>query len=200
MLAVIEPAIVLRPHLFGSHMRSRWRYAYGYLPLLVVSLAREPPRRGLAAIAIGLATGGILLAISARIRLALDGGDIRRTSWWGRNATCPVAAVAEVVDLTADIIWIAPSERWLLFRDADGRTLMRALVSSYRPEEVDGFLNALDRPVARIPGILKVREVRRQFPGSFHWPWAHYWLTFFLVLLGAFCVAILVVGIVDAIR
>jgi hypothetical protein len=200
MLALIEPAIVLRPRLFAPHLRVRWRRGLWFIPLAVVGLARQTPVRALEVIAIGLGIGGTMLALSTRIRLTLVGGVIRRTSWYGRKVTCSVAEVADVVELTAVIAWTAPSETWLLFRGADGATLMRALISTYRPEEVERFLDVLDRRVMRIPRILKVREVRREFPGSFHWPWAHYWLTFFFVLLGGFCAAVLVVAVVQAIR
>ncbi|HEV8249906.1 MAG TPA: hypothetical protein VGQ15_08040 [Gaiellaceae bacterium] len=199
MLAPIGSDVVLRPHPFAPHLRGRWRRGLWLVPLMVAGLARQTPLRGLELIAIGLGSGGILLAISRRIRLALVDGVIRRTSWWGRTVTCPAAAVADVVELTAFIAWTAPPETWLLFRADEGRTLMRALVSTYRPEEVERFRHALDRPFTRIPRVLTVQEVRREFPGSFHWPWAHYWLTFLFVLVGGFFAAVLVVAIVDAI-
>jgi hypothetical protein len=176
MLAVIEPTIVLRPHPFAPHLRSRWRRALWYLPLAVLGFARLPPVERLVTLAAGLATGAVIWWFALRIRLALVDGLVRRTSWWGRKVSCAVASIADVVELTAIIAWTGPPETWLLFRDDRGETIMRAAVSSYPPEDVEVFLEALDRPVTRIPRILKVKEVRREFPGSFHWPWAHYWL------------------------
>ena len=200
MLAVIEPAIVLRPRPFAPHLRSRWRRSLWYLPLAVVAFARVPPPEGLVLLAAGLGTGAVLWGFSLRIRLALVDSVVRRTGWWGRKVSYPVASIADVVELTAIIAWIGPPETWLLFRDDRGGTIMRAAVSTYPPQEVERFVDALGRPFTRIPRILSVREVRREFPGSFHWPWAHYWLTFFFVLLGGFCAAVFVVAVVRAIR
>ena len=95
---------------------------------------------------------------------------------------------------------LGPPETWLLFRDAEGETLMRAIVSTYRSEEVEGFLYALDRPFTRLPRILKVGEVRREFPGSFHWPWAHYWFLVFILTVGGIFAAGIVLAIVGATR
>jgi hypothetical protein len=199
MLAAIEPDVVLRPRPFGAHMRGRWRYGLLYVPAAVFGLARQPPLHALAIAAGGLGLSGIMLAASMRLRLALSDGTIRRTSWWGRTVACPAAAVTSVVQVTAEISWTGPPETWLLFLDADGRTVMRAIVSSYPPDEVQRFLRALDRPTTALPGVLKVGEVRREFPRSFHWPWAHYLLTVFLLMTGGIFLAIVAAGIVIAI-
>ena len=74
----------------------------------------------------------------------MDGTIVRRGLVGPRVVRCPVAAVADVVELTASISWVGPPETWLLFRGADGGTLMRSVVSTYPPDDVE--------PVSRRPG------------------------------------------------
>jgi hypothetical protein len=157
-------------------MRTRWRRGIWFLPTVIIGLSRHSPREGLLIVAAGAGTGLVMLGFSNQLRLALVDGTIRRRGWLWRTVTLPTAAVASVVELHAFISRMGPPEKWLLFLGPDGRTLLRAYIASYPPEEVDRFRAALGVPWTET-GLTTVHEARSAFPGSFRWPWAHYWLS-----------------------
>jgi len=89
-------------------------------------------------------------------------------------------------------------ETWLLFVDGRDRTLLRAYAAFFTPDDLARFRSALDLPWDAVPGLVRPAEARAAFPGSFRWPWAHYWVTTVAVLVAGFLVAVTVMAIVTA--
>jgi len=170
----------------------------------VQTLAVNPG--GIGWIAAGLAAfAGLCYALAvdfyAQTSLGLIDGRVRRTGFLGRSATARQDGIARVTESTATYtLWGGIPSRWLFFLDPEGRTLLRAYAEYYSPEELDRFRAALGVPWEQLAGLRTFRQLRRELPGSVPWAMAHYWLSAILACLGAFFVAVAVIGVLDSVR
>ena len=181
----------------------RLRRGLYLLPLVFLGLAHGDRE----AVVWGLVTVGAFVVfvypltawILGSSSLGVVDGTIRHTSWLRRARSCPLAAVAEVVELP--LILFRPDllgvhERWLLFVGRDGDVLMRAYAGYYAPEELARFRSALGVPWDDSARAMTPAQARRAIPHAFPWPWAHWVLTLFALIIAAYLVAVIVLAIV----
>ncbi len=189
--------VVIRPRPGGAPDRRRLRFMLAFLPLVGLGIARQFA----AGLSLGLwfLAGFLTLALLAVLARAdffaqtgIRVGDtyVRRTGYFGRSARCPRAAIARVVEaeLMASRIAGFP-DKWLLFLDAENKTLMRAYAAYYPVNELFRLRDALDVPWESRVAIGTFSEMRREIPRSFPWPLAHIWLTLTVIALIGFIIA-----------
>jgi hypothetical protein len=194
-----EPVVLIRPRFLGPRFRERLRRGLWFLPLAILGLARKSLKEDLWIVG-GVAVFAVIAYAHtalyvARSNLALVDDTIRRRSWLGRSATCSRTAVARVVEIRLRLTRLTGlGETWLLFVDEADRTLLRAYADYYPLEELARFSAALALPWRQVPGTATFAHARREFPGSFRWPWAHVWLVLLAVLVAGWLVAAIVIA------
>jgi hypothetical protein len=195
-----ESRLVVRPSMFGSKARARWRHGLWFLPLATVNLLRMSLQGALWVIG-GVGSCGLLsLGLTSLQRLTLTDDTVLRRSWLGRTRSCPISGIARVVETRIYLTRLGEPETWLLFVAPDGRCLLRACVSLCERNDLAALQAAIGKPWDETFGFTTVAEVRRRYPGSFRLPWAHYWLTTIILLAVTGVVAVIVVAIVMAVR
>jgi hypothetical protein len=192
--------VVIRARVVGRHVGARWRRNLWFLPLALVNLARVPLSTVLWTVAGAASLSVVCFGLIAQTKLGIVDGMILRRSWVGRSKSCPRSAIARVVELPIVLTRLGLPETWLVFVDEEDRALLRAYSSFFTPADLERFRSALDLPWDSVGGLVTAGQARTAFPGSFRWPWAHYWLTTVAVLVAGFLVAVTVVAIVTAVR
>lgn len=128
---------------------------------------------------IALALRGDFFAETS-IHVASD--TVRRTGYFGRSASCPRTDISRVVEASAVASRIGGiPATWLLFLDADNRTLLRAYAEYYPPDEISRLRDALNLDWEVVSGVHTFGQIRRAIPASFPWPLAHLSLTLALL-------------------
>jgi hypothetical protein len=202
---VTEPLaeLVIRPRSGGAADRVRLRFAFAFLPIVLLGVVRQF-HGGLNAglwylaglltlVLIGLALRADFFAETS-IHVASEA--VGRTGYFGRSARCPRADISRVVEVSAVVSRLGGiPATWLLFLDAHNRTLLRAYAEYYPTDELSRLRAALDVDWEVVPGARTFAEVRRAIPASFPWALAHFWVTLALVTATGLVLAGLIAGI-----
>lgn len=179
------PEVIIRPRAGGVADRLRVRYVFAALPLAALGVASKltdavTDRTWYAVFGVSVVLLALLVRADffARTSIRITRDRVRRTGYFGRWRSRPLSAVARVVEVgVAGSRLTRSPERWLLFLDDRGRTILRAYAEYYRSAELLRLREALGVPWDRIPEVLTVAETRRELPRAFPWPLAHIWLT-----------------------
>jgi hypothetical protein len=134
----------------------------------------------------------------AQTSLGLVGTTIRRTGYFGHTVTRPREKLARVIQVTAVFTRSGEPTAWLLFLDAEDRPFLRAYAQYYSYHDLKRLKTALAVPWVRVSGVHTFLSVRRRYPGSVPWMWAHYWLTALGILAAAYFGAVFVSTLVHA--
>jgi hypothetical protein len=200
---VREPAVDALPCIraapLGSHMRWRWRLQLWLVPLVIVGLVQTPVQEAIWILAGAACLGVLSVYLTGQVSLCVSDGMIRRTNWLRRVRAYPTSSLARVVCVRVLLTRFAPSYLWLLFLDSEGRTVFRAYATYYPPRELGLFIAALGLESEFVRETLSAAEVRISYPGSFRWPWAHYWLSVAITLATLFVVSVIVIAVISTI-
>lgn len=180
----------------------RFRIGLAFLPLATTGAVRE--LRGGASSRLwylGLLATLVIFAFLARAdffaqtSIRVGRTRVKRTGYLGRSASCPRAAIARVIEVSAITSRVGgiPATS-LLFLDSGDRTLLRAYAEYYPAAELARLREALDVSWARLPRVRTFAEMRREISGSFPWTLAHVWLTSALVVLLALLIGGAIAG------
>ena len=184
---------MIRPRSGGAPDRTRLRFALPLLPIAALGVARHFQgglTSGLWYVA-GVAALGIVALLAradffAQTSIRVGTTYVRRTGYLGRSASCPRAAVAHVVEVSAVASRLGGiPATWLLFLDSRAQTILRAYAEYYPADELARLRETLDVGWDVFPNVRTFAQVRRDIPGSFPWSMAHMWLTIALITLGA---------------
>jgi len=183
----------------------RLRHALFLLPLVLIGLIHGGSETLLWTLVV---VGGfvvIVYPLTAWIlgssSLAVVDGTVRHTRWLRRAQSCPVSAIAEVVEVPVTLyrLDLGFRERWLFFVARDHDVLLHAYAGYYAPEELARFQAALGVPWEQSDRTLTPAQVRRALPHSFSWPAAHWVLTSLGVIVVGYLVVAYVLEIVRAV-